>query len=105
MDLEMPQWHDTDKARDYFMAHSDKNVWENAKQFVAMCSYSPVNGTMESDRTVSFHDAAAIARALFTEREMHNAWRKRAEEAEAKITKADYLLTQGAPTLALEALQ
>ena len=82
----MPQWHDTDKARDYFMAHSDKNVWENAKQFVAMCSYSPVNGTMESDRTVSFHDAAAIARALFTEREMHNAWRKRAEEAEAELS-------------------
>lgn len=40
-----------------------------------------------------------------TEREMHAAWRKRAEEAEAKIMKADYLLNQGAPALALEALQ
>lgn len=27
------------------------------------------------------------------------------EQQRAKITKADYLLTQGAPTLALEALQ
>jgi hypothetical protein len=27
------------------------------------------------------------------------------ERLQAKITKADYLLTQGAPTLALEALQ
>ena len=76
---------DKDAVRAEWMKAADDKVWENAKQFVAMCGYSPVNGTTEGDRTVAFHDAAAIARALLTEREMHNAWRKRAEQAEAEL--------------------
>jgi hypothetical protein len=67
---------------------------------VARCACRNTNWRCADERNVAAYQklSSIDPRKLQTEREMHNAWRKRAEEAEATPPQADETLPAGAKT-------